>query len=146
MFHYTTCVMFCPWTENFNIFPLADDLAHPTERALPRALRPGGSATFHFGRPNFPCSLQNVISTFLLQPKSLCLLAGNAGRCRSWILSSQERPFLPLACPLVRLSSSPAENCVSALISLGTRTAPIARLFPLQSLHASRILESCYRG
>jgi hypothetical protein len=35
-------------------------------------------------------------------------------------------PSLPLACPLVRLSSSPAENRVSAAVSLDTRTASIA--------------------
>jgi hypothetical protein len=79
-----------------------------TERAVPRAWRPGGSATFHFCRPNFPCSLQNVISTPRPCGNPKAISSGKAGRCRSWDLSSQMRPrlaFLPLACSLVFLTS-----------------------------------------
>jgi len=90
--------------------------------------------TFHFCRPNFPCSLQNVISTPRPCGNPNAISFGKAGRCRSWSsLSSQMRPRDLVWRPcrsLVHLSSSPAEKCVSALILLDTRTAIIVWLFP----------------
>jgi len=87
--------------------PLSDGLAPPPppppERALTGAWRPGGgSATFHFRRPNFPCSLQDVILTFLPQVKSHFFSQVMRADVVPGICPVKRDLSLPLACPLVR--------------------------------------------
>jgi hypothetical protein len=111
------CGMFSPQTDCLEYFCHFLTILLLPQNGLYRARGVQVAAlrfTFHFGRPNFPCSLQ----------KNSC----SNSKAFSYRRQCGPMSFLlyRLLVRLSALSSSPAEEYFSAAMLLGTRTASIA--------------------